>query len=196
VRLALAYKRLPYEYLAVNLVKGEQHEAAQRARNPTGMVPVLEVEGGVFIPQSVAIFEYLEERYPERPLLPKSLTDRAQVRALVECVNSGIQPFHNLSTLNYVKDVVKGDSKAWAAHFIGQGLDGLEKLAARSAGTYLVGDAFTWADCCLLPQLFGARRFADFDAARYPVLARVEATCLSLPELQAARPENQPDAQP
>lgn len=192
-------KRLPYVYLAVNLLKGEQHQPVHRARNPTGMVPVLEVEEGgttVFIPQSVAIVEYLEERFPERSVFPKSLADRAQVRALVETVNSGIQPFHNLSTLNHVKDVLKADQKAWAEHFIGLGLASLEQLAARSAGQFLVGDHFTWADCCLIPQLYGARRFASVDPQKYPTLMRVEATCLTLPEVQQARPEAQPDAQP
>jgi maleylpyruvate isomerase len=198
VRLALEHKHLEYVYVAVNLLQGEQHQPAHRARNPSGMVPVLEVEEDgrtLFVPQSVAIVEYLEERYPERPLFPSSRADRAQMRALVESITGGIQPFHNLATLNYVKSALAADPTAWATHFIDAGLSALEQLAARSAGTYLVGDAFTWADCCLVPQLFGARRFATFDASRYPLLARVEATCLALPAVQRARPEAQPDAQ-
>lgn len=197
VRLALHFKGLPFEYVAVSLLKGEQHAPAHRARNPAGSVPVLEVEENgqpAFISQSVAIFEYLEERFPDRPLLPKSLAARGQVRALSELVNSGIQPFHNLSTLNHLK-ALGVDEKKWAAHWIDQGLAGLEQLAAKHAGTFLFGDTFTWADCCLVPQLFGARRFGgNVDA--FPLLVRVEQACLALPHVKAAHPDAQPDAQP
>jgi maleylpyruvate isomerase len=199
VRLALEFKQLAYEYVPVALLKGEQHQAAHTARNPWGSVPVLEVvEDGrtLHIPQSVAIVEYLEERFPERPLFPSSRGARAQMRALVELVNSSIQPFHNLSTLNFVKDVVKGDSKAWAEHWIGKGLDALEQQAAASAGRFLVGDAFTFADACLVPQLYGARRFATVAPERYPTLMRVEATCLALDFVKKAAPDAQPDAVP
>jgi len=199
VRLALEFKQLTYEYVAVSLLKGEQHEAVHRARNPWGSVPVLEVtESGrtVAIPQSVAIVEYLEERFPERPLFPKAPAERAVMRSMVELINSSIQPFHNLSTLNYVKDVLKGDSKAWAEHWISRGLDALEAQAKTTAGRFLLGDDFTFADACLLPQLFGARRFATVDPAKLPSLMRVEATCLSLDFVRRAKPEAQPDAQP
>jgi maleylpyruvate isomerase len=159
---------------------------------------VLEVtEDGapLHIPQSVAIAEYLEERYPERPIFPASARARAQVRALVETVNSGIQPYHNLSTLSYLKDELGVDQKAWAVHFIRRGLGALEKLAARSAGRFLVGDELSWADCCLVPQLYGARR-VEVSAEDYPLLARIERACLAVPAVQAARPELQPDAPP
>jgi maleylpyruvate isomerase len=197
VRLALSAKGLPYEYVAVNLAKGEQHDSTHTGRNPWGSVPVLEVnEGGktVLLPQSVAIVEYLEEKYPEKPLFPKGLVERARMRAMVELVNSGIQPLHNLQILNYVKDELKGDPKPWSEKWIGKGLDALEAMAKDCAGNFLVGDQFTFADCCLLPQLFGARRFASVEAARYPTLLRVEAECLKLDFVQKARPENQPDA--
>ena len=199
VRLALGFKGLPYEYVAVNLIKGEQNESAHRGRNPWGGVPVLEVvEGGktIELPQSVAIVEYLEERYPEKPLFPKGLIERARMRAMVELVNSGIQPLHNMRVNNYVKDVLHGDPKVWAEQWIGLGLDSLEAMAKDSAGKFLCGDAFTFADACLLPQLFGARRFAasTVDAAKLPTLIRVEAECLKLDFVQKARPENQPDA--
>jgi maleylpyruvate isomerase len=199
VRLALHAKALPFEYVAVNLVKGEQHASPHLARNPWGSVPVLEVtEGGktVLIPQSVAIVEYLEEKYPEKPLFPRGLVERARMRAMVELVNSGIQPLHNLQILNHLKDELKADPKPWSEKWIGKGLDALEAMAKDTAGSFLVGDQFTFADCCLLPQLFGARRFASVDPARYPTLLRVEAECLKLEPVQKARPENQPDATP
>lgn len=199
VRLALGFKGLPYEYVAVNLAKGEQHGAEHHGRNPWNSVPVLEVvEGGktLLLPQSVAIVEYLEEKYPEKPLFPKGLVERARMRAMVELVNSGIQPLHNLQILNHVKDELKGDPKAWSEKWIGKGLDALEAMAKETAGAYLLGDQFTFADCCLLPQLFGARRFATVDPARLPTLTRVEQKCLELDFVQKARPESQPDAIP
>lgn len=196
VRLALEFKGLKYEYVAVNLVKGEQHESAHRSRNPWGGVPVLEVvENGktVQLPQSVAIVEYLEEKYPEKPLFPKGAVERARMRAMVELVNSGIQPLHNLQVLNKVKEYTP-DTKPWAELWIGKGLEALEAMAQDTAGTFLVGNSFTFADACLLPQLFGARRFASVDPARYPTLVRVEAECMKLDFVQKARPESQPDA--
>jgi maleylpyruvate isomerase len=199
VRLALGFKGLAYEYVAVNLMKGEQHQGEHRARNPWGSVPVLEVtEDGraELLTQSVAIVEYLEEAHPTPPLFPSSRLARARCRALVELVNSGIQPLHNLQVLNHVRDELKGDTKAWAEKWIGQGLDALETLARVSAGTFLVGDAFTFADACLLAQLYGARRFATVDPARLPTLTRVEAHCLTLDFVQRAKPEAQPDAVP
>ena len=197
VRLALGFKGLKYDYVAVNLVKGEQHDAAHVSRNPWHSVPVLEtVEDGktVLIPQSIAIVEYLEETHPTPALFPKSPLARARMRAMVETVNSGIQPLHNLQVLNHVKDTLKADSKAWSEKWIGQGLDALEAMAKTSAGKFMVGDDFTFADACLVPQLYGARRFATVDPARVPTLVRVEAECLKLDFVQKARPESQPDA--
>ena len=113
---------------------------------------------------------------------------------MVELVNSGIQPLHNLQVNNYVKDVLKGDPKAWAATWIDKGLDALEAMAKDSSGTFMFGDEFTFADACLLPQLYGARRFG-VDVTRFPTLLRVEASCAPLPAFVAALPERQPDAE-
>ncbi len=190
----MAFKGLAYEYVPVNLMKGEQHEAPHAARNPWHSVPVLQLDSGELIPQSVAIVEYLEETFTTKALFPKAAVDRARMRALVEVVNSGIQPLHNLQVINHVKDVLKADSKAWSELWIGKGLDALEAMAKTTAGAFMVGDAFTFADACLLPQLFGARRFASVDPARYPTLMRVEAHCFTFDFANAARPENQPDA--
>ncbi len=196
VRLALHHKQLAFEYVAVNLLAGEQHQPAHRARSPLGTVPVLEVEDAgqtVLVTQSVAIAEYLEERFPEHPLFPHERPARATMRALVESINSGIQPLQNLGVTAYVRDVVKGDEKAWAKHWIAKGLGELETLAQATAGTFLVGDAFSWADCCLVPQLFASRRFG-VDPQAYPTLARVELAVQALPAFTKARPEAQPDA--
>lgn len=198
VRIALHHKQLAFDYVAVSLIKGEQHQAPHRSRSSAGTVPVLEdvADGApVLLSQSVAIFEYLEERYPQRPLLPKDVVAKGQVRALAELINSGIQPLQNLSVLNYVKDTLGKDQAAWAKHWIGLGLTALEAQAKQTAGQFLVGDTFSWADCCLVPQLFAARRFGA-DPAACPTLLAIEARCLQLDAVQRARPEAQPDAQP
>ncbi len=194
LRLALSFKGLPYEYVAINLLQGEQHAADHVARNPYHSVPVLQLDSGEFLPQSVAIAEYLDEVHPTPPLFPGDALGRARIRALVELVNSGIQPLHNAQVLSYVKNDLKADGAAWAEKWIGQGLAALEKAAEATATTFLAGEAFTFADCCLVAQLYGARRFASVDENRYPTLLRVEAHCLSLPFVQSAVPEKQPDA--
>ncbi len=196
VRLALGFKGLSYDYVAVNLQKGEQHDPSHVARNPWHSVPVLELDDGAQLTQSVAIVEYLEETHPTPALFPAAPLARARMRAMVEVVNSGIQPLHNLQVNNYVKDVLKGDPKAWAATWIDKGLDALEAMAKQHGGKFMVGDQFTFADACLLPQLYGARRFASVDPARVPTLIRIEETCLALDFVQRAKPDAQPDAQP
>jgi maleylpyruvate isomerase len=197
VRLALHFKQLPFEYVPVALNTGAQHTPEHRQKNPVGTVPVLEIDteqSPLYIAQSVAIFEYLEETFGARPLMPSKASERAQVRALAETVNSGIQPFHNLTTLNFVRDNAKYDEKKFAEFFITSGLEGLERLGKTTAKQFLFGDTFTWADCCLLPQLFGARRMG-VDTQRFPLLSRVEAACLQLDFVAKAKPEAQVDAQ-
>ena len=142
----------------------------------------------------MAILEYLEETHPEPPLLPAEPVGRARARQLAEMVNSGIQPLQNLAVLKALSGFGV-DSKAWAASWIARGLAALEAEAARGAGHYLVGDALSFADVCLIPQLYNARRFG-VDLERYPTLRRVEETCLALEAFQRAHPDAQPDAPP
>jgi len=198
VRIALAHKDIAYEYAAVSLVKdgGEQHGAAYGALNPMRQVPTLEwEEGGETrrLTQSMAILEYLEERFPAAPLLPRDPYLRARARQLAELVNSGIQPLQNLEPQRYVREELKGDAAAWTRHFIVRGMTALEEEARRTAGDFLVGDAVTFADVCLVPQMFATRRFAGGVEA-FPTLARIEARCLALEAFQRAAPERQPDA--
>jgi maleylpyruvate isomerase len=200
VRIALNLKGLPYEYVPVHLVKdgGEQHSAAYRALNPMRTVPTLEfTEGGRVhhLSQSLAILEYLEERHPSPALLPADPVLRARVRMLSEVMNSGIQPLHNLSVMQRIKGELKGDDKAWAAHWIDRGLAALQALAQETAGRYCVGDSVSFADVCLVPQLYSARRFG-VDLQPYESLTRVEAACASLPAFQAAHADRQSDAVP
>lgn len=196
VRIALGLKRLPYEYVAVNIVKGEQHADAYRGRNPLAQVPALEVteDGGErhTVTQSLPILEYLEERWPEVPILPRDPYLRARARMLAEIVNSGIQPHQNLSTTNKVK-ALGGDPAVWTRGFIADGLAAFARAAEETAGAFCVGDAPTIADCCLVPQLASARRF-EVDISHLPRLLEIEARCLALPAFADAAPDQQPDA--
>jgi maleylpyruvate isomerase len=200
VRIALNLKGLSYEYVPVHLVKegGEQNTEDYRAINPMRTVPTLEFsEGGATrrLSQSMAILEYLEERYPRPALLPMGAWARARVRMVAEMVNSGIQPLQNLSVLQRIKGELKGDDKAWSAYWIARGLTALQTALEETAGTYCVGDAVSFADLCLIPQLYNARRFG-VDLEPYGLLTRIEATCASLPAFQAAHPDRQLDAAP
>lgn len=199
VRIALHWKRQPFTYLAVHLLKdgGQQKSESYTSLNPMQSVPLLEVvDGGrvLHIAQSMAIIEYLEERWPEPPLLPADRIARAQVRQAAEIVNSGIQPFQNTSVQKRVKHELHGDEKAWARHFIASGLRALEPLLQTTSGRYSVGDQVTLADCFLVPQLYHARRY-EVDLAPFPTLTRVEAACVALPAFHAAHADQQPDAE-
>jgi maleylpyruvate isomerase len=192
VRIALAHKGLAYEYVPVHIVKEEQHSDAYRAMNPMTQVPTLELDDGRRLAQSLAIVEYLEETHPEPPLLPRDPYLRARARQLAEIVNAGIQPFQNLPTISAIGKL-GGDAREFVRGFIKRGLDALEASAAPDAGRFLVGDAVTLADLCLVPQLNAARRF-ELDVAAWPLLARVEAECGKLDAFIAAHADRQPDA--
>ncbi len=198
VRIGLGLKGVPFEIVPVNLLAGEQHEAAHRARNPTGQVPVLQVEedGQVrHLVQSLAILEWLEERLPAPPLLPPDLPGRARVRALAEHVNSGIQPLQNAVVLKRVGELVPGGARDWAAEWNRRGLDALEVAVRSGAGRFCHGDAPGLADLYLVPQLHSARRFG-VDLAPYPTLRRIDEACAALAAFQTAHPDRQPDAPP
>lgn len=199
VRIALGLKGLAFEYAAVHLLQGggQQHRPEFVAKNPASQVPVLELdEDGetIRLVQSIAIIEYLDERFPEPPLLPASPRDRAHVRALAELVNSGIQPLQNTSTFDQLKKQGIA-TEPWARHFIEKGLTALEQLAAARAGAFLFGDTPGLADVYLVPQLYNARRWL-VPLAAFPTLTRAEANAQALPAFRAAVPEAQPDAEP
>lgn len=199
VRIALGLKQLPYEYEAVHLIRdgGQQHQPSFGALNPQRQVPVLEVDeagGTVRLVQSIAIIEYLEERFPSPALLPSNPADRAHVRAMAELVNSGIQPFQNTGTFAELKK--RGvETEPWAQGFVARGLFALEELARPRAGSFLFGDSVSLADIYLVPQLYNARRL-NVPYTDLPTLVRAEKSCLALPAFERARPEAQPDAEP
>jgi len=198
VRIALALKHVPYEYIAVNLLGHDHQTETYRAKNPLAQVPTLQVtdaSGNMrFLTQSLAIIEFLDENYPNPPLLPKDRFLRAHTRALAEIINAGIQPFQNLTTLAEIK-AMGGDDAAWVRGFIERGLSAFARAAASHAGEFCVGDAPSLADCCLIPQLASARRLGA-ELSSYPQLVEIETRCLALPAFANAVPQLQPDAVP
>lgn len=195
VRIALGLKGLAFEYVAVNIVKDEQHAEGYTKHNAMAQVPTLEIvdEGNdVILTQSLPIIEYLEDVYPDPPILPNEPTLRAKCRALAEIVNSGIQPLQNLSVTKAIAKL-GADAGAWPKAFIANGLAAYERLAATTAKKFSCGDGPTLADCCLVPQLASARRFG-VDLAPFPRLTAIEEACLALPAFAAAAPDRQPDA--
>jgi len=196
VRIGLGLKKLPFEYVIINIVKREQHADVYRQKNPMAQVPTLEItedDGSVHaINQSLPILEYLDERFREPPIMPKDLYLRARTRLLAEIVNSGIQPLQNLTTTNQVT-AFGGDAKVWPKSFIADGLAAFERTARETAGQFCVGDHPTIADCCLIPQLASARRFG-VDIAKHELLIAIEQRCMALPAFEGAMPDRQPDA--
>jgi maleylpyruvate isomerase len=199
VRIALNIKQITVERRTVNLAPdtGAQHAAGFRAVNPLSQVPVLVVDEPPGSPrtltQSMAILEYLEERFPSPPLLPAEPWLRARARQLGEMVNAGIQPMQNLSLLQRLQESGLAEPKELARHHIARGLGAIESIAGETAGRFLVGDAPTLADLYLVPQLYAGRRF-DVELSAFPKLLQVEAACAALPAFAAAHPDLQPDA--
>lgn len=199
VRLALGYKGIAYEPIFVNLLEGEQRQAAYKAKNPMGYLPCLDVDGELFT-ESTAILELLEELHPTPALLPSTAADRARVRALAQIVNSGIQPLQNLVVLDRLGDD-KDARLSWLRYFIARGLEAFDALATRferehgKSGEFSFGERFGMADVFLLPQLYAARRFG-VDLAPFPKIVRADAACQKLAFVAPALPDNQPDAKP
>ncbi|MDR5903396.1 maleylacetoacetate isomerase [Halomonas icarae] len=198
VRIALNLKGLDYDQAPVNLVKGEQRGDANLARNAQGLVPVLETSEGTQLTQSLAICEYLDEIYPEPPLLPADAEGRARVRALAQLVACEIHPLNNLKVLKYlVGELGVGDEAklGWYRHWIAEGFQALEaKLTAEAgSGKFCHGDSPGLADICLVPQVFNAERF-ECDLSPYPRIRGIAANCRALPAFAKAAPEAQPDA--
>nr|ABK25945.1 unknown [Picea sitchensis] len=193
VRIALNLKGLPYEYKAVNILQGEHHSEEFTKLNPLQFVPTL-VDGDIIVSDSLAILLYLEDKFPEHPLLPDDLHLKAISLQAAALVGSNIQPFQNLAILNLIGEKLGPEERlAWPKHFIEKGFTALEKLLKGVAGKYSVGDQLTLADIFLVPQVFSARRF-NVDMSKFPTLNRINQELAELPEFQAALPERQPDA--
>jgi maleylacetoacetate isomerase len=189
VRIALNLKGLEHERVPVNLLEGEQKDPAFVARNPQGFVPMLEADGQR-LTQSLAIIGWLDRAFPEPPLLPAGSEDCAHVVALALTIAADIHPLNNLRVIHRLKalgqDEVARDD--WYRHWIREGFDALEALAAPRAGRFLFGEGVTTADICLVPQMYNARRFA-LPLDPWPTLVRADAEATALAPFAAAHPD-------
>ncbi len=196
VRIALELKAIEYDYEPVNLLKGEQHSPVHLTRNPQGLVPAFETEEGGILTQSTAIIEYLEERYPERPLLPADAEGRAKARSIAAIIACEAQPFMNLRIQNYLKNEREFDAAAmndWLQRWTGGAMASIEKLVAGDKGQFCVGDRPGMADAFLIPQVFGAMRFG-IDLSGQPRILEIYERCNLMEPFIRAHPKNQPDA--
>jgi len=197
VRIALHLKGLDFEYRPIHLVKngGEQHSAEYLRLNPKAEVPFLQ-HGEFGLSQSVAILDYLEQIFPTPALLPAEIQKRARCLEIVEVINSGIQPLHNLRVLKNLEQMAGFDEakkKLWMQTYIQKGCAALEHLLSKTAGDFCIADQVSWADACLVPHVYSAKRF-EVDLTSYPKISSINERCLKMPAFQKAIPENQVDA--
>lgn len=195
VRIALALKGLDYQALPINLIAqpgGEHRQAPYLALNPQGRVPALSTEEGALLIQSPAIIEYLEERYPQVPLLSKDLVARAHERGVAALIGCDVHPLHNVSVLNRLRQLGHDEPQVmeWIGHWIGQGLAAVEQLIGEQG--YCFGPQPGLADVYLIPQLYAAERF-NISLEAYPRIRRVAALAATYPAFIKAHPANQPD---
>jgi maleylacetoacetate isomerase len=197
VRIALNLKGLTYQSVAVHLVKdgGEQHAPDYMALNPQGLLPVL-VDGGQRMAQSLAILEYLDERYPQPALLPRDPGLRAQVRGIVLHIACDIHPLNNLRVLQYLSNELGVEAvakDAWYRHWVDTGLAAVEQGLQQLPTPLSLGERPGYLEACLIPQVYNARRF-NCDLHAYPRILAVVERCNSLAAFRDAAPEVQPDA--
>ena len=196
-RIAMNLKGLDYDYIAVNLAQDEQLKSEFLALNPQGLVPVLQADD-LLLFQSPAILEWLEEVYPENPLLPKDAAGRMQVRALSAMIGCDIHPLNNRRVLQYLRNELSVDEAEvikWCNRWISEGFAALEKrlVADKTRGKFCYGDSPSFADCYLIPQVSSARRF-EVDLNPYPNIVQIDAHCRTLKAFADADPMQQPDA--
>ena len=195
VRIGLALKGVDYDYVAVDLLAGQQLEPAYRAVNPQGLTPALDLGDGQILTQSLAILEWLEETRPTPAILPRSALDRATVRTMASIIACDIHPLNNtrvgrkLGALGADQAAIIG----WMQGWITEGFDALEPMVARHAGMFAFGDTPTLADCCLIPQVYSANRY-QLDVGAWPAIHGVAERCVMHPAFAAAHPSRQPDA--
>ncbi len=193
-------KGLNYQYLPVHLTRdgGMQFKEAFTSLNPQQLVPLLDDEGSQ-LSQSLAIIEYLDEKFPAVRLIPEGLQERARVRQIALTISCDIHPLQNLRVLKYLTGtlgVSEEHKNEWIRHWIATGLEALEADLTRSSmrGRFCVGDTPTLADCALVPQMFSAARF-NVDTAPYPTLRAICQACEDRPDIAAAHPARQVDSE-
>jgi len=194
IRTVLNLKSLPYTTIPISLLKGDQSSEEYKTINPLGTVPCLRIDGE-YLAESMAIAEYLEERFPENPckLLPKDLVQRARVREVCEAVNAGMQPLQNLRVLNAIEEKFKGDRIEWAKHWNDTGFATLDKLLSITKGKHAVGDQITLADVFIFPQFVNAVARFKIDPLDYPNVKEIVDNVKDNEAFVKALPENQPD---
>ncbi len=214
VRIALALKGLAVTAVTKQLRSGEHLQADFLKINPQGFVPALGLDDGEVLTQSLAIIEYLEEKYPDPPLLPSTPAARARVRALCQLIACDVHPLNNLRVLKYLEGQLgldKSAREAWYHHWIEVGFAALEQRLAKESGAgqpaggepragqpgaghpgrFCYGDSPGMADVCLVPQVFNARRYG-LDLTPYPRIVAIDAACRAIPAFDQASPERQP----
>ncbi|GLU04027.1 hypothetical protein SLE2022_211940 [Rubroshorea leprosula] len=195
VRIALNLKGLQYQYIPVDLFKGEQLTPEFTEVNPTGYVPAL-VDGDVVVSDSLAILMYLEDKYPQHPLLPSNLHKRAINYQAANIVSSSIQPLQLFGHKSFKEKFGAHEELSFNRYNIGKGFEALEKLLKDHAGRYATGDEVFLADLFLAPQIYSAIKWCNVDMVQFPLLARLNDAYKELPSFQDAMPEKQPDAPP
>ena len=196
VRIALTLKGLDYDYKPVHLVKNEQFTESYAAVSAARLVPLLK-DGDAMFTQSLAIIEYLDETHPQPPLLPKDPRQRARVRAIALDIACEIHPLNNLRVLRYLTRDLKlseDDKNRWYRHWVETGLEAVERQLAAQPATYCHGSTPTLADCCLVPQIFNARRL-DCRTDHVPQVMRVFDACMKLDAFANTQPSACPDAE-
>jgi len=195
VRAALNIKGLTYETVPVSLLAGDNRKAAYLEKNPQGFVPCL-TDGDVTMGQSLAMLEYLEENYPDPALLPTDPAGRARARQIAGIIACDIHPLDNLRVLKYITgtlEVSQVQKTAWYHHWIISGFTAIEAILGDGrSGEFCHGDSVTFADLCLVPQVYNARRF-DCPLEDFPAITRIVENCNRLDAFIQAMPENQPD---
>ncbi|MGQ7859980.1 maleylacetoacetate isomerase [Pseudomonas sp. 32A] len=195
-RIALALKGLSYDCLPVNLRAGDQRLSDYLNLNPSGGVPVLTTDDDLLITQSLAIIDYVDNRYGGIQLIPQASEERARVLEIAYLISCDIHPLNNLRVLAYLEKnlgVNPEQKSQWYRHWIEQGMQALETLLSRYGhGPYCLGDEPTLADCCLVPQVANALRMGC-DVERFELTLAIYRHCLKHPAFQAAAPKNQPD---
>jgi maleylacetoacetate isomerase/maleylpyruvate isomerase len=198
VRIALNLKGLAYEPVFVHLAKGQHREDRYAQVNPQALLPTLELDDGTRLVQSLAIIEWLDEKHPSPPLIPKDALARARVRSIAYLIACEIHPLNNLRVLQHLKRKLGQTQEQiddWYRHWVADGLAKLEAdLARGGSGRFCHGDAPTMADCCLVPQVFNAKRY-NSDLQPYPITMRVFENCMKLEAFDRAQPSKQPDAE-
>lgn len=197
LRIALNLKNIPYEHISVNIAPAvsAQKEAAFKALNAQMRVPVLETDAGM-LTQSMAILEWIEETYPEMPMLPGDAFERAKCRAFADVIACDVHPLNNLSVLTALKQDFAASQEqvsAWYADWILRGFAALEGQAAQRKTDFLYGGAPGLAEICLIPQVYNAERF-KVDLSAFPALVEINTACMAIEAFDRAAPQNQPDA--